>query len=75
MPETSSGVRFRPTTKCQHLLHGNQRRKVERVINLKMAKEIKTKWYTVVPRGAGILDFVDCGLHLIEVCYIHIFRT
>ena len=47
------GVRFRPLTKCQHPLHGNRRRKVERGINLKMAKEIKAKWNTVVPVGAG----------------------
>ena len=32
------GVRFRPSMKCQHPLHGNRRRKVERGINLKMAK-------------------------------------
>ena len=66
------GVRFRPTTKGQHPLHGNQRRKVEREINLKMAKEIKAKWNTVVPGGAGILD---CVLHLVKVCYIQILRT
>ena len=56
------GVRFRPTIKC----HGNQRRKVERGINLKMAKEIKARWNTVVPVGAGILD---CVLHLTKLCY------
>ena len=50
------GVRFRPTLKCQHPLHGNQRRKVEKGINFKMAKEIKARWNTVVPVGAGILD-------------------
>ena len=66
------GVRFRPTTKCQHPLHGNQRRKVEKGINLKMAKEIKAKWNTVVPVGAGI---VDCVLHLIKLCYVQILRT
>ena len=47
------GVRFRPSMKCQHPLHGNRRRKVERGINLKMAKEINAKWNTVVPVGAG----------------------
>jgi len=47
------GVRFRPSMKCQHPLHGNRRRKVERGINLKMAKEIKAKWNAVVPVGAG----------------------
>ena len=47
------GVRFRPLIKCQHPLHGNRRRKVERGINLKMAKEIKPKWNIVVPVGAG----------------------
>ena len=51
------GVRFRPSTKCQHPLHGNQRRKVERGINLKMAREIKAKWNTVVPVGAGNFRF------------------
>ena len=55
------GVRFRPTTKCQQPLHGNQRREVERGINLKMAKEIKARWNTVDPVGAGVLD---CVLHL-----------
>ena len=47
------GVRFRPSVKCQHPLHGNRRRKVERGINLKIAKEIKAKWNIVVPVGAG----------------------
>jgi len=47
------GVRFRPSIKCRHPLHGNRRRKVERGINLKMAKEIKAKWNTVVPFCAG----------------------
>ena len=47
------GVRFRPSMKCQHPLHGNRRRKVERGINLKMAKEIKEKFNTVVPFCAG----------------------
>ena len=51
---------------CQHPLCGNQRRQVERGINLKMAKEIKAKWNTVVPVGAGILDRV---LHLIRLCF------
>ena len=45
------GVRFRPSVKCQHPLHGNRRRKVEGGINLKMAKE--RKWNIVVPVGAG----------------------
>lgn len=54
------GVRFRPSMKCQHPLHGNRRRKVERGINLKMAKEIKTKWNIVVPVGAG-----NFGLHFV----------
>ena len=66
------GVRFRPTTKCQHPLHENQRRKVEKRINLKMAKEIKAKWNTIVPVGAGILD---CVLHLMKLCYVQILRT
>ena len=47
------GVRFRPSMKCQHPLHGNRGRKVERGINLKMAKEIKARWSVVVPVGAG----------------------
>ena len=47
------GVRFRPLMKCQHPLHGNRRRKVEKGINLKMAKEIKARWSIVVPVGAG----------------------
>ena len=66
------GVRFRPTTKCQHPLRGNQRQKAERGINLKMAKEIKARRNTVFPGGAGILD---CVLHLVKVCYIQILRT
>lgn len=52
-PRVELGVRFRPSVKCQHPLHGNRRRKVERGINLKMAKEIKAKWNIVVPVGAG----------------------
>ena len=51
-------VRFRPSKKCQHPLHANRRRKVERGINLTMAKEIKAKWGTVVPVGSGNLDFI-----------------
>jgi len=47
------GVRFRPSIKCRHPLHSNRRRKIERGINLKMAKEIKGKWNTVVPFCVG----------------------
>ena len=47
------GVRFRPSKKCQHPLHGNRKGKGERGVNLKPAKEIKEKWNTVVPVGAG----------------------
>ena len=50
-------VRFKPSIKCQHPLHGNRRRKVERGINLKMAKEIKAKWNIAVPVGAGKFRF------------------
>ena len=66
------GVRFRPTAKYQHPYNENQRRRVERGINLKTAGEIKAKWNTVVSGGAGILD---CILHLVKVCYIQILRT
>ena len=55
-PKHGVELGVRPTTKCQHPLHGNQRRKVERGINLKMAKDIKARWNAVVPVGAGILD-------------------
>ena len=51
------GVRFWPSTKCQHPLHGNRRRKVDRGIHLRMAIEIKAKWDIVVPVGAGKLRF------------------
>jgi len=37
------GVGFRPSRKCQHPLHGNRRRKVERGVNLKMAKGNQSK--------------------------------
>ena len=33
------GARFKPSIKCQHPLHGNRRGKVERGVNLKMAKK------------------------------------
>ena len=56
---------------CPHPFYENQRRQIERGINLKMAKEIKAKWNTVVPVGVGILDRV---LHLIRFCYVHILR-
>ncbi|CAH3020126.1 unnamed protein product [Porites evermanni] len=46
------GVRFRPSKKCQHPLHGNRKGKGDRGVNLKTAKEIKEKWNTVVPVGA-----------------------
>ena len=69
--ERELGVRFRPTTKCQHPLHGNQRRKVERGINLKMAKEIKARSNSVVPVSARILD---CVLHLTKLCYVQRLR-
>ena len=49
------GGRFRPSIKCQHPLHGNQRLKVERGINLKIVKEIKAKWNIVVPVAASKL--------------------
>ena len=47
------GVRFRPSTKCGHPLHGNRRRKPDRGINFKMAREIKENWNVVVPLGSG----------------------
>ena len=47
------GVKFRPKKKCQHPLHGHRKSKPDRAVNLKMLKEIKAKWNTVVPIGAG----------------------
>ncbi|CAH3145827.1 unnamed protein product [Porites evermanni] len=54
---TVLGVRFRPSTKCQHPLHGNRKGKGDRGVNLKTAKEIKEKWNTVVPVCAGICRY------------------
>jgi len=50
------GIKFRASKKCQHPLHGDRKGKPERGINLQMAKNIKTKWNTIVPVGAGILQ-------------------
>ena len=47
------GVRFRPSKKRQHPLHGSRKGKGDRGVNLKTAKAIKGKWNTVVPIGAG----------------------
>ena len=66
---TRLGVRFRPSTKCQHPLHGNRRGKVERGVNLKMAREVKAKWNTVVPVGAG-----NSLLHFASSCRLIIYR-
>ena len=63
------GVKFRPSTKCQHPLHGNRRGKVERGVNLKMAREVKAKWNTVVPVGAG-----NSLLHFASSCRLIIYR-
>ena len=63
------GVRFRPSTKCQHPLHGNRRGKVERGVNLKMAREVKAKWNTVVSVGAG-----NSLLHFASSCRLIIYR-
>lgn len=49
------GVKFKASIKCQHPLHGNRKGKRERGVNLRMSKEIKTKWNVVVPVGAGKL--------------------
>ena len=51
------GVKFRPRKKCQHPLHGHRKSKPDRSVNLKMSKEIKAKWNTVVPIGAGKSSF------------------
>ena len=66
---TRLGVRLRPSTKCQHPLHGNRRGKVERGVNLKMAREVKAKWNTVVPVGAG-----NSLLHFASSCRLIIYR-
>ena len=63
------GVRLTPSTKCQHPLHGNQRGKVERGVNLKMAREVKAKWNTVFPVGAG-----NSVLHFASSCRLIIYR-
>lgn len=47
------GVKFKASIKCQHPLHGNRKGKRERGVNLRMSKEIKSKWNVVVPVGAG----------------------
>lgn len=47
------GVKFKASIKCQHPLHGNRKGKKERGINLRMSKEIKSKWNVVVLVGAG----------------------
>ena len=47
------GVKFKASIKCQHPLHGNCKGKRERGVNMRMSKEIKSKWNVVVPVGAG----------------------
>ena len=47
------GVKFKVSIKCKHPLHGNCKGKRERGVNLRMSKEIKSKWNVVVPVGAG----------------------
>lgn len=48
------GEHWKPSRKCQHPLHRNRNQKPERGVNLKMSKEIKTKWKVLVPIGAGM---------------------
>ena len=38
------GVKYCPSRKCQHPLHGCRKGKVSRGVNLKMSKEIKEIW-------------------------------
>ena len=47
------GVKFNASIKCQRPLHGNRKGKRKRGVNLRMSKEIKSKWNVVVPVGAG----------------------
>ena len=50
------GVKYCPSRKCQHPLHGRRNGKVSRGINLKMSKEIKEKRDVLVPVGSGERD-------------------
>ena len=46
------GVKYCPSRKCQHPLHGRRKGKVSRGVNLKMSKEIKETWDVLVPAGS-----------------------
>ncbi|CAH3190262.1 unnamed protein product [Porites lobata] len=48
------GVKYCPSRKCQHPLHGRRKGKVSRGVNLKMSKEIKETWDVLVPVGSGV---------------------
>lgn len=49
----SVGVKYCPSRKCQHPLHGCGKGKVSRGVNLKMSKEIKETWDIFVPISSG----------------------
>ena len=50
------GVKYCPSRKCQHPLHGYRKSKVSRWVNLKRSKEIKEIWDVLVPVSAGERD-------------------
>ena len=47
------GVKYCPSTKCHHPLHGRRKSKVSRGVNLKTSKEIKETCDVFVPVGSG----------------------
>ena len=49
-------IKYCPSRKCQHPLHGRRKGKVSRGVNLKMSKEIKETWAVLVPVGSGKRD-------------------
>ena len=49
-------VKYCPSRKCQHPLHGCRKGKISRGINLKMSKEIKEIWDVLVPVSSGERD-------------------
>ena len=50
------GVKYCPSRKCQHPLHGCRKGNVSRGVNLKMSKEIKETWDVLVPVSSGERD-------------------
>ena len=47
------GLKFRPSRKSQHTIHGSRSQKPDRGMNLQVVKDVYARWRTIVPVGSG----------------------